>query len=332
MVKTGAISEAEKRELRAKRREEDKLIKKKMKASRKINDTFEDKVFYAIINIILTLLLMVIAIPCLYVLACSFSDADQVIAGNVVAWPIKFTLEGYEAIFNNGTYDIISAFRNSIFYTFAGTVIALFLTYLCAYPLARKNLPGGSKVMMLYTITMFISGGMIPGYMLIDGTLGLSNTIWPLILIGAINVQNMIIARTFMGNSIPGELLEASQIDGCDDFGFFVKIVLPLSKASIAVLALYYAIAHWNNFMNALLYIQKDALQPLQIVLRAIIINNEAASGGEVDSTADASKIERLKQLLKYSTIVVSVIPVLIIYPFVQKHFVKGVMIGSVKG
>ena len=332
MVKTGAISEAEKRELRAKRREEDRLIKKKMKASRKINDTFEDKVFYAIINTILTLLLLVIAIPCLYVVACSFSDADQVIAGNVIAWPIKFTLEGYEAIFNNGTYDIISAFRNSIFYTFAGTVIALFLTYLCAYPLARKNLPGGSKVMMLYTITMFISGGMIPGYMLIDGTLGLSNTVWPLILIGAINVQNMIIARTFMGNSIPGELLEASQIDGCDDFGFFVKIVLPLSKASIAVLALYYAIAQWNNFMNALLYIQKDALQPLQIVLRAIIINNEAASGGEVDSTADASKIERLKQLLKYSTIVVSVIPVLIIYPFVQKHFVKGVMIGAIKG
>lgn len=329
MVKTVSNSDIEKRELRAKRREEDRLIKKKMKASRKINDTVEDKIFYTVINVILTLLLLVIAVPCLYIVACSFSDADKVIAGNVIAWPVDFTMEGYEAIFNNGTYDIISAFRNSIFFTIAGTILALFLTYLCAYPLARKNLPGGSKIMMLYTITMFINGGMIPGYMLITDTLNLNNTIWPMIILGAINVQNMIIARTFMGNSIPGELLEASQIDGCDDFGFFIKIVIPLSKASIAVLALYYAIAHWNNFMNALLYIQNDALQPLQIVLRAIIINNEAATQA-ADEFSD--KAERVKQLLKYSTIVVSVVPVLIIYPFVQKHFVKGVMIGSVKG
>ena len=183
--------------------------------------------------------------------------------------------------------------------------------------------------MMLYTITMFINGGMIPGYMLMTDTLNLGNTIWPCIIGGAISVQNMIIARTFMSNSIPGELLEASQIDGCDDFGFFVKIVIPLSKASIAVLALYYAIAYWNSFMPALLYIQTDALQPLQIVLRAIIINNEAAAQA-ADEHSD--KAERIKRLLKYSTIVVSVIPVLIIYPFVQKHFVKGVMIGSVKG
>lgn len=329
MVKTVSNVDEERRELRAKRREEEKLIKKKMKASRKINDTVEDKIFYTIINVILTILLLVIAVPILYIVSCSFSDADKVIAGRVIAWPVNFTLEGYEAIFNNGTYDIISAFRNSIFYTIAGTIIALFLTYMCAYPLARKNLPGGSKVMMLYTITMFINGGMIPVYMLITDTLGWNNTIWALIISGAINVQNMIIARTFMGNSIPGELLEASQIDGCDDFGFFIKIVLPLSKASIAVLALYYAIAHWNNFMNALLYIQSDALQPLQIVLRAVIINNEAAAQSAEDFS---DKAERVKQLLKYSTIVVSVIPVLIIYPFVQKHFVKGVMIGSVKG
>ncbi len=329
MVKSISKSDADIKELRAKRREEERLIKQKMKASRKINDTFEDKVFYIVINVILTLLLLVIAVPVLYILACSFSDADKVIAGNVVAWPVSFTMEGYEAIFNNGTYNVMTAFRNSIFYTAVGTILALFLTYLAAYPLARKNLPGGSKVMMLYTITMFISGGMIPGYMLITDTLNIGNTVWPLIICGAINVQNMIIARTFMSNSIPGELLEASQIDGCDDFGFFVKIVMPLSKASIAVLALYYAIAHWNNFMNALLYIQKDALQPLQIVLRAIIINNEAATQA-ADEFSD--KAERVKQLLKYSTIVVSVVPVLIIYPFVQKHFVKGVMIGSVKG
>lgn len=329
MVKTVAKSDLEMRELRAKRKEEDRLIKKKMKASRKINDTFEDKIFYTVINVILAILLLIIAVPILYILACSFSDADKVIAGSVVAWPVDFTLEGYEAIFNNGTYNVISAFRNSIFYTFVGTVLALFLTYLCAYPLARKNLPGGTSIMMLYTITMFISGGMIPGYMLMTDTLELGNTVWPCIITGAISVQNMIIARTFMSNSIPGELLEASQIDGCDDFGFFIKIVIPLSKASIAVLALYYAIAHWNNFMNALLYIQTDALQPLQIVLRAIIINNEAATQAADDHS---DKAERVKQLLKYSTIVVSVVPVLIIYPFVQKHFVKGVMIGSVKG
>lgn len=328
MVKTGLNTDADKRALRAQRKAEEKAIKSKAKASRKINDTTEDKVFYTIINVILTLLLLIVAVPILYIVACSFSNADRVIAGNVVAWPVEVTLQGYEAIFNNGTYNIIQAFRNSVFYTFTGTLLALFLTYLCAYPLARKNLPGGSKIMMLYTITMFIGGGMIPGYMLITDTLKIGNTVWPLIVCGAINVQNMIIARTFMSNSIPGELLEASQIDGCDDFGFFVKIVLPLSKASIAVLALYYAIAHWNNFMNALLYIQNDALQPLQIVLRNIIINNEAATQSE----DYAEEAERIKQLLKYSTIVVSVVPVLIIYPFVQKHFVKGVMIGSVKG
>ena len=328
MVKTVANTEVDKRALRAKRREEEKAIKSKMKAARKIKDTREDRIFYTVINAILVLLLLVVAVPVLYIVACSFSNADRVIAGDVVAWPIQVTLQGYEAIFNNGTYNILQAFRNSVFYTFCGTVIALFLTYLAAYPLARKNLPGGSKIMMLYTITMFINGGMIPGYLLVTDTLNLGNTIWPLIILGAINVQNMIIARTFMSNSIPGELLEASQIDGCDDFGFFIKIVLPLSKASIAVLTLYYAIALWNNFMNALLYIQNDALQPLQIVLRNIIINNEAATQSE----DYAEEAERIKQLLKYSTIVVSVVPVLIIYPFVQKHFVKGVMIGSVKG
>lgn len=329
MVKTDVNTVADKRALRAQQREEERQLRKKLRASRKINDTLEDKVFYAIIYSILTILLLIVAVPILYILACSFSDADKVIAGSVVAWPVDFTMEGYEAIFNNGTYNVISAFRNSIFYTFVGTVLALFLTYLCAYPLARKNLPGGTKIMMLYTITMFINGGMIPGYMLMTDTLNLGNTVWPCIISGAINVQNMIIARTFMSNSIPGELLEASQIDGCDDFGFFIKIVLPLSKASIAVLALYYAIAHWNSFMTALLYIQTDALQPLQIVLRAIIINNEAATQAADDHS---DKAERVKQLLKYSTIVVSVVPVLIIYPFVQKHFVKGVMIGSVKG
>lgn len=328
MVKTVSTTDMDKRALRAQRRAEEKELRQKLKASRKIKDTTEDKIFYSIINIILALLLLVIAVPVLYILACSFSDANRVIAGEVVAWPVDFTIKGYEAILNNGRYDIISAFRNSLFYTFAGTVLALFLTYLCAYPLARKGLPGGSQIMMLYTITMFIHGGMIPGYILVTDVLNIANTVWPLILLGAISVNNMIIARTFIANSIPGELLEAAQIDGCDDIGFFVKIVIPLSKASIAVLALYYAIAHWNNFMNALLYIQNDALQPMQIVLRNIIINNEAATQSE----DYAEEAEQLKQLLKYSTIVVSVIPVLIIYPFVQKHFVKGVMIGSVKG
>lgn len=326
MVNTNTSADI--RALRAQRKEEEKLIKRKMKAKKKINDTTEDKVFYTIVTVILSILLLIIAVPILYIVACSFSDANTVIAGKVVAWPVKFTLQGYEAVFNNGRYDIVTAFRNSIFYVVAGTSLALFLTYLCAYPLARKGLPGAGGFMMLWTITMFFNGGLIPGYLLINNTLNLGNTVWAIIIQGAINVQNMIIARTFISSNIPQELLEASQIDGCDDFGFFMKIVLPLSKASIAVLTLYYAIAQWNSFMNALLYIQNDALQPLQIVLRNIIINNEAATQSE----DYAEEAEQIKQLLKYSTIVVSVIPVLIIYPFVQKHFVKGVMIGSIKG
>lgn len=326
MVNTNA--EKDLRAIRAQRKEEEKYFKKKLKAQRKINDTTEDKIFYAIINFVLALLLLIVAVPILYILACSFSNANAVIAGKVVAWPVEFTMQGYEAIFNNGRYDIIGAFRNSFFYVLAGTSFSLFMTYLCAYPLARKRLPGGSAFMMLWTVTMFFNGGLIPTFLLINNTLSFTNTVWAIIIPTAINVQNMIIARTFIGNSIPGELLEAAQIDGCDDFGFFIKIVLPLSKASIAVLTLYYAIAYWNSFMPALLYIQNDALQPLQIILRNIIINNEAATQGD----DYAEEAEQIKQLLKYSTIVVSVIPVLIIYPFVQKHFVKGVMIGSVKG
>ena len=294
----------------------------------KLRDSFEDKIFFILVYVILLFVLLVVALPILYILACSFSDANAVVSGEVFIWPVKFTLKGYEAIFNNGRYNLVQAFRNSLFYVFAGTLIAIVMTYICAYPLARKNLPGGKAIMMLWTITMFFSGGLIPSYLLINNTLGFGNTIWAIIIPGAINVQNMIIARTFISTSIPAELLEASQIDGCDDFGFLLKIVLPLSKASIAVLTLYYAVGLWNSYMAPLLYIQKDSLQPLQIVLRNIIINNEAAAQSE----DFAEEAEQIKQLLKYSTIVVSVVPVLIMYPFIQKHFVKGVMIGSVKG
>lgn len=304
------------------------IEREERKRRRKINDTLEDKVFYTVIGIILTLLLLAVGVPILYVLAASFSSPQAVVAGRVFLWPVDFSLEGYKAVFENG--QIVTGFRNSIIYVVLGTSINLFMTLICAYPLSRRNFPGGGPIMMLFTFTMFFNGGMIPGYILMT-QLHLLNTIWVMVIPGAISVNNMIIARTFLRSNIPNELLEAAQIDGCNDFGFFVKIVLPLSKSVIAVLTLYYAITHWNSYFNALIYLTRKELYPLQIVLRDILISNQVDAEMVYDQDLADAK-EGLAELLKYSLIVVSVVPVLIIYPFVQKHFVKGVMIGSIKG
>lgn len=289
---------------------------------------WEDKVFYLITGIIITFILIVVLYPLIYILSSSFSSPTAVSAGKVVLFPVDFSLEGYEAVFKNK--DIVGGYLNTIFYALVGTFINVTLTMFLAYPLARTDLPGKNIIMFIFTFTMFFSGGMIPSYMLVKD-LGLMDTRWAMLLPGALSVYNMIITRTFIQSSIPKEMLEASQIDGCNDIQYFFKIVLPLSKPVLAVITLFYVVGHWNAYFNAFLYLTDRTLYPLQIILREILIVNSIDPGMVVDEALLTAK-QGIADLLKYSLIVVSVVPMMIIYPFIQKHFAKGMMIGSVKG
>lgn len=292
-----------------------------------LNESGVDRAYNILTCIFLTLALIVTIYPILIVVSSSFSSSAAVLGGKVWLYPIGFNFMGYEAVFRNARIWI--GYRNSIWYTVVGTIINVVVTIIAAYPLARKDFTPRRFVMLLFTFTMFFSGGMIPSYILVSN-LRLMNTRWALILPTAMSVYNMILMRTYFSTNFPDELLEAAQLDGCSDVYYLYRVVLPLSKPIIAVIALYYAVGHWNEYFNAFMYLSDPQLQPLQIVLRSILIQNS------VDSlTIDLSNMverEALKNLLKYSLIVVASVPVLMIYPFVQKFFVKGVMIGSVKG
>lgn len=290
--------------------------------------TRSDKVFFTTTYVLMVLLMVITAYPLLYILACSFSSRTAILSGKVVIIPVDFSIEGYQKVFEYN--DVLTGYLNTFFYTIFGTLINIVVTMLCAYPMARNGWPLKKGFTFLFMFTMFFSGGMIPTYLLISN-MGMINTRWALLLPGAMSVYNMIIARTFIQNSIPGELLEAAQIDGCSDGLYFVKVVLPLSKAVIAVLTLYYAVGHWNAYFNAFIYLSDRALYPLQIILREILIENSISAESLMDEQMAAQKAG-LSDLLQYSLIVVSTAPILCIYPFVQKYFIKGVMIGSVKG
>lgn len=299
-----------------------------MQKAKKVKWSSSDRVFYAIVTVFLAFMGLIVLYPLIYVLSCSFSTPESVMAGDVVLFPTEFSLEGYKAVFR--TNKVLLGFRNSAFYTVVGTIINLFMTVICAYPMSRKDMPGQSPIMMLFTFTMIFGGGMIPNYLLVKD-LHMLNTVWALLIPGAIAVYNMIITRTFFQSSIPGELLEASQIDGCSDIKYLTNVVMPLSKSIIAVITLYYAVAHWNAYFNAFMYLSNDKLYPLQIFLRDILIASKVDAEMIVDDMANAPTFG-IEYILKYSLIVVATVPMLIIYPFVQKHFVKGVMIGAVKG
>ena len=290
-----------------------------------------DDVGFNIVNYtILTVILLIVAYPLIYIVSASFSSTAAVMANRVWLWPVEPSLKGYEAVFNNK--DILTGFGNSIFYTLAGTFVNLVVTLAAAYPLSRRDLRPRNFIMLVFSFTMFFAGGMIPSYLLVSN-LGLLNTRWSVILPGALNVYNMIIARQFFASNIPTELLEASQLDGCSDFKFIFRVVVPLSGAIVAVLGLFFAVGHWNAYFSALLYIGDRKKYPLQVFLREILIQNtiDASMTGSVSIEDEVVK-QGLEDLLKYSLIIVASVPVLIIYPFVQKYFVKGVMIGSLKG
>lgn len=287
-----------------------------------------DKLFDIINHIILLCILIVVLYPLIFIIVASVSDPGAVARGEVWLLPVGFNLDGYREVFKNN--DIWMGYSNTIKYTVIGTLVNILLTIPAAYALSRKELVGRNILMGMITFTMFFGGGLIPTYLLVNN-LNLNNTMWALILPGAISVYNLIISRSYFAGTIPEELFEAGEMDGCTYFKFFFKVVMPLAKPIIGVIVLMYAVGHWNSYFNALIYLRDRSLYPLQVILRELLIQQEASASMGSDITSVMEQ-QRIADMLKYGVIIVSTLPILCVYPFVQKYFVKGMMIGSVKG
>lgn len=283
--------------------------------------------FITICGIVVILLTAVVLYPLIYVFSASFSSASAVSSGRMWLWPVDITLEGYKYVLQYRYVWI--GYRNTILYSLAGTTIGLAITMACAYPLARNKLRGRNFFTLLFTVTMVFNGGMIPNYILMQ-KLGMINTVWAMILPGCMSVYNMIVAKSFIQSSIPGELLEASKIDGCSDAKFFFRIVLPLSRTILAVLGIMYMSSHWNAYFNAFLYLKDRDLFPLQLFLRQILVQSNFDS--QMLDPEAVAQMQTLQMLLKYSVIVIATAPMLCLFPFFQKYFDKGILIGSLKG
>ena len=296
---------------------------------RKTKRITQDKVVYFVNYVLLTFLLVIVLYPIIYIVSCSFSSGDALMSAKVRFLPVEPTLESYETVFE---YDSIwTGYLNSIVYTVSGTALSIALTLLAAYPLSRDDFRGKKFFTVLFVFTMMFNGGLIPTYLLVKN-LNLTDTMWAVILPTAVSAYNMIVARTFFKQSIPKEMLEAAEIDGCTDFRFFCKIVLPLSAPIVAVLCLWVAVGLWNSYFNPMIYINSESKYPLQLVLRKILLMSQVDFTTASVDPEKLAKNQYLSEMLKYGTIVISSLPLMIIYPFVQKYFVKGVMIGSVKG
>lgn len=296
-------------------------------AVKNIKETKSDKVFDIVNCSVSALILLVIAYPIWVVVVSSFSDPFALMAGKVWLYPIGFTLDGYEAIFKHE--QVWTGMYNSLIYTVGGTIVNMIVTVLAAYPLSRKDFTLRNPIALMFAFTMWFSGGLIPTYLLIKN-MGFFNSRWVMIIPTAMNVWNMIILRTYFQTNVAGEILESAKLDGCDDFRYLLSIAVPLAKPSLAVICLYYMVANWNVFMNAYLYLSKQELYPIQIVLREILLMGRVE---EVSTNAvKESQAQLMNELLKYSLVIVASLPMIIIYPFVQKYFVKGIMVGAVKG
>ncbi len=285
-------------------------------------------VFDVVVYGIAIILLIIVAYPLLLVLSCSISDPALVATGEVTFLPKGINFDGYRQIFKNP--DILIGYGNSIFYTVAGTLVNLVVTVPAGYVLTKKIVPGNKLFMTLFMITMYFSGGLIPTFLLVNN-MGLYNTRFVLLILGAFNCYNCIICRSFFA-ALPKELEEAAEIDGCSPITTFIKIVLPLSKALLGVMVLYFAVVHWNSYFNGMVYIKDDALQPLQVFLRRMLVLAQMQADMDAEAAEAAQNAANLEALMRYAVIVVSSLPLLIIYPFLQKYFDKGVLIGSVKG
>lgn len=304
-----------------------------LKSSTKGKNGISDGKWFDIILVTISILILIIILyPLIFVVSASFSDPLAVMRGDMWLLPVNFTLDAYREILTNDRIWI--GFRNTILYTTLGTFINIVLTTMLAYPLSRKDLPGRNIVTFLIVFTMFFNGGLVPTFLVVQN-LGLIDTIWAMVLPNAIGTMNVVIMRTYFQKSIPWELQESAMMDGASNITMLIKIILPLSKPILAVMILFYAVGHWNAWFNALIYLRSDSLVPLQLVLREILLVSEL-SGAE--STSGAIEISGLGERLlfgesiKYALVIVSSLPVLVIYPFVQKHFVKGIMLGSLKG
>lgn len=288
-----------------------------------------DRVFECSVYTILTIIMLVTLYPLLYIVSASFSDPLAIMKGHLWLWPQDFTLNSYQKVFQN--QDIWMGYRNSLIYLIVGTAINIVFTTMGAYSLSRRDLKGRHVLSLIFTFTLIFNGGLVPTYLTYKNMLGLYDNLWVMVIPGAISVWNMIVMRTYFQTSIPFELQEAAFIDGCSNIGTLIRIVLPLSMPIIAVMTMYYGVAHWNSYFPALIYLDDHSRLPLQMVIRNLLIQEDMSSmtGGD-----GASLMDQIVQAegMKYAVIVVSSLPMLIMYPLMQKHFVKGVMMGAIKG
>ena len=293
-----------------------------------IRDSKWDRVFH-LANILIMVIVLIIEIyPLYFVIIASVSAPTAVNSGEVILLPKDVTFSGFKKILEYKPIWI--GYRNSLFYTIVGTLINLAVTLPAGYALSRKNLFGRRPIMLLFAFTMFFSGGMIPTYLVVK-RLGLLDTVWAMLLPGACSVYNIIVTKTFMETSIPEELIDASRIDGCSDFTTFFDVVLPLSKPIIAVMTMFYAIGHWNSYFDALIYLNDPDKYPLQLVLRELLLQNQVSSAMTSGGMSSIAERAVIAEQMKYGVIIVACIPMMVMFPFVIRHFKKGVMIGSIK-
>ncbi len=297
----------------------------KNKASHGLSDRTSD----IILVIITAIVLFIVAYPLYYVLIASFSNPYDVYAGKTFLLPSQPTLEGYKAVFADS--NIFTGYMNSIKYTVIGTIFSVTLLYITAYPLAQKDLPGRKFFSMFFIITMYFGGGLVPTYLIVKQT-GLINNMWALFLPGGVGVGNMIIVRNYFQNSIPHELIEASEIDGCTKLRTFLRIVIPLSMPIMAVMVVFSMVAYWNDWFTALIYLTGAEKAPLPLVLRNVLIRSSVSAAQASTISGGYAELNKITEMIKFSSIIVAAAPMLIIYPFVQKYFEKGFMAGAVKG
>lgn len=294
-----------------------------------IHQSAGDKTFDIVVFLLVLLITICIFYPLYFVVIASFSDPGLVQSGQVLLWPKGLSSEGYKYIFKDNR--IWTGYLNTFIYTVGGTLFALILTIPAGYALSNKSLKGRNIIMVFFLITMYFGGGMIPTYLIVKD-MGLVDTYWVMILMGSFSVYNLIVTRTFFQSTLPPELYDAAQIDGCSIQRYFFSIVLPLSKPVVAIMALYYAVGHWNDFFNGLIYINSQELFPLQLILRDILLRGQAIQAQGVTDPAQLKLMQQISMTIKYGVIIVSSLPILLFYPFVQKYFVKGIMVGSLKG
>ena len=304
------------------------MVKEKRNV-RRIRLSAEDRVFGAVTYILATLFMLLCAYPLIYVLSASISNPALIVSGKIILLPREIQFRAYEAVFKSE--DVLLGYKNAVFYAFAGTAINIALTTAGAYVLSRPDLWGRTAITFLISFTMFFSGGMIPTYITIKN-LGMINTVWAMLLPGAISATNLLIMRNFFTHSVPQEIIEAAYVDGCSNIGTLCRIVLPVSGSIIAVMVIFYFVGHWNAYFSAMIYLNDKKLYPLQVFLREILIQNQLGDMSGGADTVNQAEMTLLYEALKFAVITVATLPIMLVYPFLQRYFVKGVMIGSIKG